>query len=231
MTTDVRYSALALPEIDTEQATGAKEIPLGADVYCIDTEDPIGRARYVVLDPVAERLTRVVVCDRRRPEIGRVVPLGQVGEVAPKRIWLTCTKDEFRGLRPFIAKEYLRAKNPFADYDPGEVLVLPYVLLHIEPGSEEQTYRSIPLLELQVRRGIRIEAADGPIGTVGELVIHPIDGNITHLMLGKDHPWGERDVAIPVTDIERIRENVVYLRLNKLLIRGLPHVRVQRKWT
>ena len=53
----------------------------------------------------------------------------------------------------------------------------------------------------------------------------------THLILGKDHSWGERDAAIPVTDIERIRENVVYLRLNKLRIRGLPHVRVQRKWT
>jgi hypothetical protein len=154
-----------------------------------------------------------------------------VGEVAPKRIWLACTRDEFRGLRPFIAKEYLRAKSPFADYDPGEVLVLPYVLLHIDPRPEEQTSRSIPLLELQVRRGVRVEAANGPIGTVGELVIHPADGNMTHLILGKDHPWGERDVVIPVTDIERIRENVVYLRLNKLRIRALPYVGVLRKWT
>ena len=78
---------------------------------------------------------------------------GLVEEAAPKRIWLSCTKGEFRGLKPFIGKEYLRARSPFADYDPDGVVVLPYVLSETKRMPGEQDHRSIPPGELAVRRG------------------------------------------------------------------------------
>jgi hypothetical protein len=207
------------------------KIPLRADVHCTDIDDPIGCSLYVILNPIAEQLTHVVVRDRQRLDVERLVPLGLVEEAAPKRIWLSCTKSEFRGLKTFIRKEFIRAIGGYADYGPDDVLAFPYVLLETGSSLEDREYRSVSLCELAIRRGSRVEAANGPIGMVGEFVVHPADGNVTHLVLGKDHPWGERDVAIPVADIERVRENVVYLRLNKLRIRELPPVPVLRKWT
>jgi hypothetical protein len=210
---------------------GNVKIPLRADVHCTDTESPVGYSQYVVMNPVTEQLTHVVVRDRQRLDVERLVPLGLVEETAQKRIWLSCTKGEFRGLRPFIGKEFLRTKGSFADYDPDGVMVLPYAAPKNGPVSGEREHRSIPPNELAVRRGSRVEAVSGPVGTVDEFVVDPADGGITHLVLRKGHPWGERDVAVPVSDIERVKENVVYLRLNKLRIGLLPTVPVLRKWT
>jgi hypothetical protein len=69
------------------------------------------------------------------------------------------------------------------------------------------------------------------VGTVDEFVVDPADGGITHLVLRRRHSWGERDVFIPVTEIESAGENVVYVRLSKLRIGALPRVPVLRKWT
>jgi hypothetical protein len=154
-----------------------------------------------------------------------------VEEAAPKRIWLSCTRDEFRRLRPFIRKEFLRAEGPFAGYDPDDILVLPYVVSEIGSMPGDQEHRSIPPGDLAVRRGSRVEAINGPVGTVNEFVVDSADNGITHLVLRKGHPWGQRDVAIPVSEIECVRENVVYLRLNKLRIGVMPQVPVLRKWT
>jgi sporulation protein YlmC with PRC-barrel domain len=97
--------------------------------------------------------------------------------------------------------------------------------------SEEREHRHIVPGELAVRRGSRVEAINGPVGTVDEFVVDPADGSITHLVLRKGHPWGQRDVAIPLSEIERVKENVVYLRLSKVRIGALPQVPVRRKWT
>lgn len=207
------------------------EIPLRADVHCIDIEGPIGYSQYVVVNPVTEQLTHVVVMDRLRLDVGRLVPTALVEEIAPRRIRLSCSRGAFRGLRLFIEKEYLRAKRSFADYDPHGVLMFPYVVSEIERMSGEQERRSVPPGELAVRRGSRVEAVNGPVGTVDEFVVDPADRGITHLVLRKSHPWGQRDVAIPVSEIERVKENVVYLRLSKLRIGALPEVSVLRKWT
>jgi sporulation protein YlmC with PRC-barrel domain len=219
--------------IDALAVKGGKkmEIPLRADVHCTDVDGSIGHSLYVVIDPVAEQVTHVVVRDRQRLDVERLVPLELVQETAPKRIWLSCTKDAFRALRPFIAKEYLRAKSPFADYDRDGVLVLPYVLPRNGSLSGEQQHRPVSGGKLAVRRGSRIEATNGPIGTVDEFMVDPADGSITHLVLRQGHPWGERDVVIPLSEIDRVKDNVVYLRLNRMRVGLLPSVSALRKWT
>jgi sporulation protein YlmC with PRC-barrel domain len=210
---------------------GNVEIPLRADIHCTDVEGPVGCSQYVVLNPLSEQLTHVVVKDRQRSDVERLVPLELVEKVTPKRIWLSCTKVEFRGLRPFIAREFLRAKNPYADYDRDSVLVLPYVVPRNGPVPGGCESRVLSANELAVRRGARVQAANGPIGTVDEFMVDPVDGGITHLVLRKGHPWGERDVFIPVSEIERVKEDVVYLQLNKMRVGMLPTVPVVRKWT
>jgi len=207
------------------------KVPIHADVHCTDIDGPCGSSQYVILHPVTEKLTHVVVRDRQRPDVERLVPLELLEEIAPKRVWLSCTRGEFRGLRPFIAKEYRQTKKLFADYDADSVLVLPYVVATNQAVLEGQDDRSIPASNLALRRGARVEATNGSIGTAGEFVIDPMDGSITHLLLKTGHPWGEREIAIPVPEIERVKDNVVHLRLNKMRVGMLPSVDVLRKWT
>ena len=50
------------------------------------------------------------------------------------------------------------------------------------------------------------------------------NGRITHLVLRKGHLWAKREVTVPVSHIERIEEDAVYLDLNKHNIETLPAV-------
>ncbi len=63
---------------------------------------------------------------------------------------------------------------------------------------------------------------------VDELVVDPDSGKITHLLMRKGHLWGEKDVAIPVTAIDVVTADEVYLNIDKEAVAVLPSVPV--KW-
>jgi sporulation protein YlmC with PRC-barrel domain len=81
---------------------------------------------------------------------------------------------------------------------------------------------NLSLNELAVQRGARVEATDGPVGVVDDLVVAPETGRITHLVLREGHPWGQKEVMIPVTDVADAEKNVVHLTLDKQAIAALP---------
>jgi hypothetical protein len=86
----------------------------------------------------------------------------------------------------------------------------------------------IPADELVIRRGAGVEATDGHVGRVDEFVINPHSDRITHLVMREGHLWGQKDVTIPVSQIDHYEGGAVYLKLNKQDIEKLPTVPVQR---
>jgi sporulation protein YlmC with PRC-barrel domain len=73
-----------------------------------------------------------------------------------------------------------------------------------------------------------VEATDGKVGRVDEFLINPKTDHITHLVLREGHPWGRKDVTIPVSQIDHYKENTVYLKLDKHGIEALPAIPVRR---
>jgi sporulation protein YlmC with PRC-barrel domain len=63
---------------------------------------------------------------------------------------------------------------------------------------------------------------------VDEFLVDPGSGQITHLALREGHLWGRRDVTIPVSAIDRIEDDIVYLKLDKAAIAALPAIPVRR---
>jgi sporulation protein YlmC with PRC-barrel domain len=90
-------------------------------------------------------------------------------------------------------------------------------------------HKRVPHGELAVQRGAQVRASDGRIGRVDEFLVDPEDGHITHLLLREGHLWGQKDVTIPISEIERIDENTVYLKLNKHDIGKLPAIPIRRR--
>jgi sporulation protein YlmC with PRC-barrel domain len=113
----------------------------------------------------------------------------------------------------------------FSIYMANEYRMWPYVIPEVLMPIE---HMHIPPGELAVRRGARVRATDGHVGRVDEFMVDPTNGHITHLVLREGHPWGQKDVTIPVSQIERIEENAVYLRLDKHSIEALPAIPVRR---
>ena len=202
------------------------DIPINAEVYCSDSR--CGHSAYIIVNPISRKVTHLVVKEKRAPHSERLVPVKLVTETTNGQIQLGCTQDELTGMEPFTETEYIREDMP--DYEQYEdtYLVWPYRVPDVTKTVAVR-HKRVPHGELAVQRGARVHANNGRIGRVDEFLVDPQDGNITHLILREGHLWGQKDVPIPVSEIERIEENRVYLKLNKRDIGKLPAIPIRRR--
>ena len=82
-----------------------------------------------------------------------------------------------------------------------------------------------------MRRGTRVKATDGYVGHVDEFVVNPENGHITHLVMREGHPWGKKDVMIPLSAMGDTRDDTVFLKIDKHQIESLPAIPVKRRWS
>lgn len=203
------------------------DIPINADVYC--TDGACGHSIEIVLNPVTEQVTHLVVKERTPPHTERLVPIEKVTEATPERIQLGCAQEDLATMDPFVKTEFIRTTIPhYRDVSAG--YAMPYVVPEGETVEVRTVYESVPPGELGIRRGARVVAVDGQIGRVDEFMINPKNGHITHLVMREGHLWGTRDVTIPVSAIERVDQNLVYLKQSKRQIEALPVIPVRRWW-
>lgn len=197
-----------------------KQIPLDAQVHC--TDGPAGRSTYLIVDPIREAVTQIVVYDGGRPiERERVVPVKRITETTHDSISLDCSRDELRELPAFDSVGYI----PRMDDAGTRTFFWP--LARPEAVNLPLEHERVPLGELALRRGADIEASDGHVGKLGELLVDE-EGRITHIVLMEGHLWGRKEVAVPISLIEDVEEDLVRLRVDKSFVDGLPPVQVKR---
>jgi len=200
--------------------------PLNVDVHCVD--GLCGRSTHIILNPVTEQVSHIVVKENQPPGIERLVSVKLIASTAAEVILLNCTKEIFAKLEPFNQPDFIYTDVPQHATDPSLTLLWPFVV----PVKRivDDKVRRIPPGELAVRRGARVRATDGWVGRVDEFIVGPVSGNITHLVLREGHPWKEKDITISVDQIDHIKENTVYLKIDKDTIASMPSVAVKRRW-
>lgn len=202
------------------------EFPLNVDVHCVDGH--CGVSTHIILNPVSEQISHFVVKEKGGASIERLVSIKLVTNTAAEVILLSCTCAEFAKLEPFNQTDFLYANLPQHASDPSLTMLWPFVV----PVKRivDDRIRCIPPGELAIRRGTRVRATDGFVGHVDEFIVGPVSGNITHLVLREGHPWKEKDITIPLANIDRIEEKVVHLKIDKETIAAMPSVPVKRRW-
>ena len=194
------------------------DIPLNAKVSCLD--GICGKSTCLVLMPTNEEITHVVVSDGPFPETEYLVPIDHILESTPELIKLNCNRDELSKMPIFNRVEFIPsslngAYGSFSMLWPYATPAAGYIAVNNE---------HIPANELAIRRGASVEATDGHIGRVDEFLINPIDNTITHLVLREGHLWGQKNITIPLNQIDHIEENTVWLKLDKQSIEALPAI-------
>jgi sporulation protein YlmC with PRC-barrel domain len=202
------------------------KFPLNVDVHC--TDGLCGRSTHIILNPVTEQVSHLVVKEKQSPGIERLVSVKLVANTADEVVLLSCTKKDYAKLERFNQPDFIYTDVPQHATDPSLTLLWPFVV----PVKRivDDKIRRIPPGELAVRRGARVRAIDGWVGRVDEFIVGPVSGNITHLVLREGHPWKEKDVTIPVDQIDHIKEKTVYLKIDKNTIASMPSVAVKRRW-
>jgi sporulation protein YlmC with PRC-barrel domain len=200
------------------------DLPAKAEVHCSD--GAVGRSTYIIGNPISHQITHLVVKSNRTPFKEYLVPVDQVEETTPELIRLKCTRNDLYEMEPFEYEEYIRTETP------GH-LSWPYVL-PMELYPEEVVsyipvkFQNVPQGELAVRRGARVEATDGYIGQVDELLINSNNMQVTHLVLLERHILKQREITIPISQIDHIFENTIYLKLDRRSVEDLPTTPMQR---
>lgn len=214
-------------------------IPLNATVHCCDGK--CGKSSHVIIDPITQTITHLVVSSTVNSELTRrLVPIDQIQNTSHSAIWLKSTTEAVDRMADFIETHYLkidpseydsirRSEYSYWSYDYGfeDMLFWPYVLPdHKSYMSVEEEH--IPAGEIAVHRGARIEATDGQIGHLEEFLIDPVQHQITHLILRQGHLWGKKDIAIPLSAVQRMDEHDIYLKLDREAVKALPAIAVHR---
>jgi sporulation protein YlmC with PRC-barrel domain len=211
------------------------EVPLQAQVEC--TDGVYGRSVYVLINPVSEQVTHLVVRETSSPHSEYIVPVELISETIADTIQLHCSKAELEKMKSFIKTEFVEEKMydwhfgyDGGMYTLGSYYYMPYVIpdATVKVPVERQ---QIPPGELAVRRGTRVEATDGDVGHVDEFVVNPENQHITHLVMREGHLWGQKDVIIPVSAMGDTHDDTVFLKLDKHQIESLPTFPVHRRWS
>ena len=208
------------------------QITIGTEARC--TDGVCGEVSRVVVNPVAEAVTHLVVEPRKRQGLARLVPVGLVTAASPG-VQLSCTLAAFEQLDPAEETQFVPGSTGYAAYGPEQVIAWPYYGLNAGTGlpggvdlgvagfSPAITYDRVPLGEVEVRRGDPVEATDGRIGHIQGLVVDPHDHQVTHVLLQEGHLWGRKDVAIPIKAVSRV-EDTIRLSISKHEVKDLPPV-------
>ena len=202
---------------------GTEQFTIGAEVSCSD--GACGKLSRVVVDPVAQAVTHLIVEPRRGHELARLVPVG-LADSAAGEIRLNCTSAEFDVLDPAEETQFIAAYEDVPNYRPTDTVFWPHYGYRGARGSLA-TSDTIPPGEVEVKRGEHVNASDGHIGQVDGLVIDPDSHRVTHVVLQEGHLWGRKDVAIPVSTVTRVADHIE-VSLSKQQVQDLPAIDIDR---
>jgi hypothetical protein len=186
---------------------------IGAAAYCSDGFP--GELKCLIVDPATRAVTHLVIEPKLEHGTGlglaRLVPLDHV-DAGTGEIRLRYTEAEFKDLSP--------AEETLAEFVPG--YEVPVQLLPpgegwrgaggpVADGETIRTIRemeTIPLLpeaggggsEVSEGEGDRVRATDGDVGQFHALRVNADNGQVTQVLV-KRHPWGHKELAIPITQV------------------------------
>lgn len=201
------------------------EFSMGADASCSD--GPCGKLTRLIVDPQTQAVTHLVIGPKHRGERGRLVPMDRVDDTAGE-IKIGLTRAEFDKLDPAEDQEQLPGDPGGPLYNPDQAQFggprftgLAMANLRLNDGSKVALRDTVPLGEVDVRRGEPVFATDGEIGKIQGLVIDPSSHHVTHVLLEEGHLWGRKEVAIPIGSITRV-DDVIRLTIDKQQVQDLP---------
>lgn len=202
------------------------DIPLNVEVRCSDGAG--GKSTVIIVHPGTQQVTHFVV-DSHGSEY--LVPIGAVAESGPDHILLHWSLAELAQAEPFVKVVYV------GDAESAAAAGVPVAPAVVIPATMDAGYMTeaaelsflrveqLPEGAQALHRGAHVEASDGRVGSVDEFVVDATTGHITHLILRQGHLWGKHDIAVPLSAVERIQEDIVFLKLDKAAVAQLPHGR------
>jgi hypothetical protein len=208
---------------------GELQFTIGARASC--TDGRCGEVRRLIIDPATETVTHLVIQPGHDKEAARLVPVHLV-ETTDGGVRLRCTRTEFDRLDHAEKRELGGVLGPGFGYNIGGDTFarvggagsVELINMGPMPGRRQTVVEDVvPVGEDQVGPGDRVHAVDGEIGRVRGFLVNPGDDQVTHVLLQEGHLWGRKNVAIPISAVNRVDAGI-RLNLTKEQVGQLPPV-------
>ena len=202
------------------------DIPIHAAVQC--TDGPDGHIDRIIIDPTTQKITHIVVREAGLLSEAVMVPVEEITESTPSTVHINLLRKQLEEMPFFVEKSYTTTAY---ETIPGSALghgaqpmggAMYWPYYPVNEMDYINVESNIPKGELVVHRSDVVEATDGHVGHIDEFLVDPRSDAITHLVLREGHLWGQKHVTIPVSQIARMAEGSVHLKLSKQQIEALP---------
>lgn len=195
---------------------------IGVAAHC--TDGLCGRLTQLVVDPIDDSLTHLIVEPEHRQGVGRLVPVDRA-EPHDDRVELICTREEFDQLPLAETVRFLPGTEGYAGSEPDETLLWPNFGGNSTPPVVVDT---LPAGEVAVQRGEDVHALDGRIGEVEGLVMDERSRRVSHFVLKEGHLFARKDVTIPISAVRSVDGDGIKLSITKREVEEMPAVEFRR---
>lgn len=204
------------------------DIDIGADVF-VESGEKVGTVERVIVDRLSWEVSDIVVHTDFVAADDFIVPVSMIAESAKGKVRLRATLDELRQMPHYVEAEFEVPPPGSADvlaYNPGNILVPlkppfppPYPVPPPPPPLPELA-SEVSAEPIQLSEGTEVEALDGPIGTVDDVLLDTYQDRITAFVVRRSDFLG-KDVTIPVEWISDVNEFRVKVAATKAQIEHL----------
>lgn len=189
------------------------EIPLKAHVICADGQG--GAVAGALVRAESRSITHVIVREEALSLVRRLIPLDAVTETTSDTVRTRLTIGDLGAQEALDEVTFLTEVEPMNLALPGNQLTeTPLAIPKPPPGAQIMDH------------GIPVDASDGHIGGLDALLIDPLSGALTHIIVREGHLWNKREVTIPAGNVTRFDEDGVTLDLTKDQVEHLPTTKV-----
>lgn len=205
-----------------------KPVRLCPDMPVDAADGHVGRLSDVVVDPVARRVTHLVV--RRAHAVHPRAHLVSVADarVEGGRVRLACSREELAATEPIDETDFVELggwPRNTEDWDVGIVRVIswprfPATGRFVESAGPEDTdtlveFDHLPHGTVELRRESEVFSSDhAVVGHVEGLEVDAV-AEVTHVLVRRQHLLGHETLRIPVDAIDSLTTDAVYLGLTR----------------
>ena len=193
-------------------------ITLKSKIQCSD--GACGHSTSAIIDPATFQLTHIVVNDTElHSNPTRLVPIKTIKSASDDQITLSCSRNDLAAMQVFVSTGYVAVSK---SNKKGKTAASATPVAGDDPIADPVQEEHVPEGAVDIHGDTQIQATDDSLGKLDGFVVDLDSGAISHLISKEGHLWRTKDLAIPVSDIESIIGDVVYLKLSKSEAESLP---------
>ena len=209
-------------------------LKFGMEVLTAENEKA-GELKTVIIDPAKDQISHLIVRKGLLFPTDKIVPFNLIVDGDEESLQLRDFEGDIQDMQDYRERDFVPANNYINNQLGGKIVPL----IHYSPigitRAQEIELEGIPVTREKLDRDLKalkqgmdvISLDEKRVGRVKEIILHPTEGRITHLLVA-DGILIKNKVLIPAVWVGKIAESKIKLYVDSSVIELLPDFRQEK---